>query len=133
MSFCTDLWKFSLLVDKSHDVNGPDSNQIQNALVIDEINVFPRNPLRTISFLFHFENVLDEELLQMFVDIINAQLFKAVLVKILKAKYVENTDRTFFLIFRFKYRVVYLANYHYEKTTINCLDQRISCFESLFL
>lgn len=47
---------------------------------------------KTWSYLLQIENMVVEIILQLFVCIVNAELLKAVGLKVLKAKNVQNTD-----------------------------------------
>jgi hypothetical protein len=65
---------------------------IDGHLIVLKIDFSPRNPLPRILFLFQLENVLIEKLLQLFIGIINAQLFKAIFLKIFESENVQHPD-----------------------------------------
>ncbi len=66
------LREFALLVDERDQIHGPSCNHVQNILIVNEFDLSPADSLRIVFLLFQLENVLDEELLQVFVGIINA-------------------------------------------------------------
>jgi len=70
------LWKATFFVDQRNDIHRFLSQHIQCGLVIHELNMLPRNAFFVVLFLFQFENVLYEELLKVFVAIIDTELFK---------------------------------------------------------
>jgi hypothetical protein len=45
-------------------------------LIVLEIKVFPADTLCCVSFLFHLEDVLHEELLQTLICVVDTELFK---------------------------------------------------------
>merc|ERR1740123_609054 len=57
-----------------------------------EVNVSPVQTLANVHFLLQGEHVGVEELLQLLVDVVDADLLKAVVVKDLKAGDVEDTN-----------------------------------------
>jgi hypothetical protein len=63
-------------------------------LVVDKVYVLPADLLQIVLVLFHFEDVSHEELLQMFIRIIDAQLFEAVMFEILKTEDIQHADTT---------------------------------------
>ncbi len=66
------FWEFTLFVDERDQIHGTSSNHVQNVLIVHEFDLSPADSLNVVFLLFQFENVLDEELLQVFVGIINA-------------------------------------------------------------
>ena len=70
----------------------PDSNQIQSFLIINEFNMMPIDRFQVVFFLFQFENVLDEKLLQILVGKIDAKLLKRIRIEIFKTKNIQNAN-----------------------------------------
>ena len=70
------LGEFGFFVYEGHDVHGFDCDQVQGVLVVDELDVLPTDALCVVFFLFQFENVPHKELLQVFVGVVDAKLFK---------------------------------------------------------
>jgi hypothetical protein len=70
------FWKLALFIDERYDIHGLHSNHVQYVLIIDELYVIPLYVLIVVLFLFQFEYVLHEKLLQVFVCKIDAQLFE---------------------------------------------------------
>ena len=56
-------------------------NEIADDLVVEVFDFRPLNPLTNILFLLGLESQLDENLLQLFVDIIDAELFEGVFLE----------------------------------------------------
>ena len=54
--------------------------------------MLPANALLIVFLLLELEDVLYEELLQMLVRVVDAQLFEAVCCEVLEAENVEHTD-----------------------------------------
>ncbi len=71
------LGKFRLLVDERHDVERLDGDQIEGVLIVDELDVLPADVLLVVLLLFQFEDVAHEELLQVLVGVIDAELLEA--------------------------------------------------------
>ena len=72
----THLREFTLFVYKSHNIHWFHCNHIQGFLIINKLNVCPFDLFIVVFFLFQFEYVTHEELLQVLVRIVNAHLFK---------------------------------------------------------
>lgn len=60
-------------------------NEINNCLVVFKINFRPIYLLSLVFFLFYFEEVFVEKLLQLLIREIDAKLFKTVVIKDLKS------------------------------------------------
>lgn len=73
-----DLWEVALLVDKSQHIQRFSGQNVQRALVVLVVDVRPEDVLTGILILFKLENMLDEELLQLLVGEVDAELLKAV-------------------------------------------------------
>lgn len=56
-------------------------NQVADDLVVEVFDFRPLNPLPNIFLLLSLESQLDENLLQLFVDVINAELFERVFLE----------------------------------------------------
>lgn len=56
-------------------------NEIADDLVVEVFDFRPLNPLTNIFLLLGLESQLDENLLQLFVDVVDAELFKTVLLQ----------------------------------------------------
>lgn len=125
--------KFTLFVDEGHDVDRSGSNQIENDLVIDEFDMFPGYPFFVVVFLFHLKNVLNEELLEMFISVVDAKLLEAIIVEIFKSKNIQNADGVFRIDFRLEYRVVDLIHYHDKESAVDSFDKGISHLHRLIL
>ncbi len=72
------LWEFALLVDERDDVHGFDGDHVQSVLVVSELDVLPVDVLQVVLLLLQLEDMTDEELLQVLVGEVDAQLLKAV-------------------------------------------------------
>lgn len=71
------LWKLAFLINQWNDIHGFCTNQIQGILIVNKLNMFPVDSFIIILLLFHFENVLDKELLKVLIGIVDTQLLKA--------------------------------------------------------
>lgn len=73
----TDHGEVTLLIDKRHHVQRLVGQHVQGALVVLVLDVLPNNVFTGILVLLQLENVPDEELLQLLVSKVDAQLLKA--------------------------------------------------------
>ena len=88
------LGELGLLVNQSDDVHGLLCDHVKCGLVVNERYLLPVDALFAVLLLFHLEDVFHKELLQVFVSIVDAHLFKTVVLKVLKAKDIQNTNGT---------------------------------------
>lgn len=72
------LWKMAFLINQSQQVTGFPSQEVQDVLIVTKLDVTPRNVLLRILLLLQLEDVAHEELLQLLIGKINAQLLKAI-------------------------------------------------------
>lgn len=70
------LWELALLINKGNDIHRFHGNHVQSILVVGEFDVLPIDILQVVLLLFDFENVADEELLQVLICKVDAQLLK---------------------------------------------------------
>jgi len=68
-------------------------NQIQDGLVIFEFNICPFDLLPCVLFLLHFENMAVEELLDLFIGKVDAQLLEAIFFKVFKSKNIKDSNK----------------------------------------
>ena len=106
--------KLGLFINEGENIHRFLSDHVECGLVVDESNLFPVDSLFSVLFLFHLEDVLHKKLLKVFVCIINAELFKTVVLKILEAENVQNPDSTFVS-----------TNFSFENSSIDFLDVSI--------
>lgn len=70
------------IVQSSEDSGGPTFlDEIADDLVVEIFNLGPLNLLTNIFLLLGLESQLDENLLQLFVDVVYAELFKRVFLR----------------------------------------------------
>ena len=86
------LGKLGLFIDQGKDVHGLLSNHVQCCLVVHEGDLLPVDALPGVLLLLHLEDVLDEELLDVLIAVVDAELFKTVVIEILKSKNIQNTN-----------------------------------------
>lgn len=120
------LGKFRLFIDQSHDVQLLDSNQVQGILIVDEFYVLPIDSLVIVLLLLQFENVLYEELLQILVGIVDAELLETVVIEVLETKNVEHSDRTARLVLGPKYGLVNFLDHVNKQSPVNAFYERVS-------
>lgn len=72
------LWKMAFFIDKSQQVAGFHSQNVQDVLIVTKADFVPHNVFFPVLLLLQLEDVAHEELLQLFVGKINAQLLEAV-------------------------------------------------------
>lgn len=70
------LWELALLINKGNDIHRFHGNHIQSVLVVSEFDVLPVDILQVVLLLLNFENMANEELLQVLVCKVDAQLLK---------------------------------------------------------
>lgn len=68
----------ALFIDQSKQVAGLPGQKIQDVLIVTELHVFPHNALLLVLFLLQLEDVCHEELLQLLISKVNAELLEAV-------------------------------------------------------
>ena len=68
------LWELALLVDERHEVERPLRDEVERLLVVHELDVLPRDVLVVVLLLLQLEDVLHEELLQVLVGEVDAEL-----------------------------------------------------------
>lgn len=78
MYSATNLWKVAFFIDQSQKVTGFHSQNVQDALIVTEFDAIPNNVLLQVLLLLQLEDVAHEELLQLLVGEVYAQLLEAV-------------------------------------------------------
>lgn len=68
----------AFIINQSQQVTGHPSQEVQDVLIVPKVDVIPRNAFLLVLLLFQLEDVANEELLQLLVGKINAQLLEAV-------------------------------------------------------
>ena len=66
--------------------------RISTHLIVNEFNVLPANVLSVILLLLKLEDVLHEELLQVLVCVVDAELLKGVNGEVLKSENVQHSN-----------------------------------------
>ena len=84
--------KHRFFIDQAQNVHRSGGDHVQNVLVISELDALPVDPFSLVLFLFHFENVSDEKLLQVFICEVDAQLLERVFAEVLEAENIEKTN-----------------------------------------
>ena len=105
------LRELGLLIYQCEDIHWFLSNHVESCLIVNKSNFLPADSLLAVLFLFHFEDMLHKELLEVFVCIIDTKLFKTVVLKILKSENIQNSDCTFVS-----------ANFSFENCAVDFLD-----------
>ena len=75
-----DLGEVALLINERQHVQRLVGQHVQGALVVFVVDVLPHNVFTGILVLLQLEDMPDEELLQLLVGKVDAQLFKAATV-----------------------------------------------------
>ena len=103
-----NLWELRLFIHNRQKIHRFLGNQIQGHLrisgfagidhrildlIINEADLLPVDALLVVLLLLHLEDVRHEELLKVFVGVVDAELLEAVRVKVLKAEDVEDPNR----------------------------------------
>ena len=86
------LGELALLVYECHEVKRAQRDEVQRLLVVHELDVVPIDGLQVVLLLLQLEDVLHEELLQVLVGKVDAELLERVGIEVLEAEYVENAD-----------------------------------------
>ena len=81
------LGKLALLINERDDVHGFDGDHVQSILVVGELDVLPVDVFQVVLLLLQLEDVTHEELLQVLVGEVDAQLLEAA-----KRQQVTNED-----------------------------------------
>ena len=84
--------ELALLVDERHEVERADGDEVERLLVVDELDVVPVDGLVVVLLLLHLEDVLDEELLQVLVGVVDAELLERVGAEVFEAEDVKHAD-----------------------------------------
>lgn len=82
----TDLRKVALLINKCQHVHLFGGQYVEGILVVLVVDVLPNNAFTGVLLLLQLENVPDEELLQLLVGKVDAQLLKAATVQQIQQK-----------------------------------------------
>lgn len=72
------LWKIAFFINQSQQVTGFLGQEVQDVLIVTKFDVIPHDVLLHVLLLLQLEDVAHEELLQLLVGKIDAQLLKAV-------------------------------------------------------
>lgn len=101
-------------------------DKIDTWLIIVKFNHIPNDSLFEVLFLFQFEHMLIELLLQLLVGIINRKLFEGITDKCLKTVNVQDADETMLLSTTCQ---TLIDNVHdvLEQFGIDMLGQSITC------
>ncbi len=75
------LRELALFINEGDDVHGFVGDHVQGVLVVCELDVLPADVLQVVLLLLQFEDVADEELLQVLVGEVDAQLFETTVRK----------------------------------------------------
>ena len=70
------LGELALLVDERDDVHGFVGDHVQSVLVVGELDVLPADVLQVVLLLLQLEDVPHEELLQVLVGEVDAELLE---------------------------------------------------------
>lgn len=70
------LWELALFINKGNYIHRFDGNHIQGILVVGELDVLPVDIFQVVLLLLQLENVANEELLQVLICKVDAQLLK---------------------------------------------------------
>ena len=88
------LGKLGLLVNQGENIHRFLSDHVESRLIVDESYFLPAYSLLGVLLLFHFEDVFYKELLEVLVCIIDTELFKTVMFKVLETENVQNSNCT---------------------------------------
>lgn len=77
----TDLGEVALLINKRQHVQRFAGQHVQGALVVFVVDVLPHNVFTGVLVLLQLEDMPDEELLQLLIGKVDAQLLKAAKVQ----------------------------------------------------
>jgi len=86
------LWELGFFVDNRQDVHWHFSDERERWGVVSELNVCPVDVFKLVLLLLHLENVVHKKLLEGFVTVVDAKLFKRVEVKVFKPEDIEDTN-----------------------------------------
>ena len=86
--------KATFFVDQCDQIHRFAGDQVENALVIFEGNMAPVDTLIVVFLLLELEDMVNEKLLQVFVRIVNAQLFEAVALEVFKTEDIQYSQTT---------------------------------------
>lgn len=68
----------ALLIDQSQQVAGRPGQKVQDVLIVAEVDVAPHHTFLQVLLLLQLEDVTHEELLELLVGKVDAQLLKTV-------------------------------------------------------
>ena len=86
------LWQLGLFIQETKYSILFGLYQVDAVLVVDKANVFNSESFLDIQFLFILQNPLIEKLLELFVTVIDAELFETVDSEVFEARNVQHTD-----------------------------------------
>ena len=119
--------RLALRVEKAQQPVRRLLKQLDARLIVRELNVLPGHAFFHVQLLLRLENAREEELLQFFVGEVDAQLLERVMLKVLEAKDVEQTDvRQLAGSLRASDVRIDLGHDPVEHVHVNRLDERVA-------
>ena len=84
--------KLGFLVQKTEDTSSLGLNEINTILIIHKLDILDSKTLLLVQLLFILQDSLVEELLQLFIAIVDTKLLKAVNCKVFKASNIKDAN-----------------------------------------
>src|SRR3989338_4853972 len=116
--------KQRFLVEKRKDSERVFVDEVDARLIVKVFYGFPSDAFASVFFLFSFQSEFDEDLLEFFVDIVDAQLFKTIWAENFKPIYIQDTDHKA-CIFHLN-ALIDVQNKPIEQTTIQAFGQGLA-------
>ena len=100
-------------------------NQLANNLVVEVLDWCPLNLLLSIFFLLSLQSQLNENLLKLLIDVVDAKLLERVALEDLKSIDIENTDTMLDSLASFQRDIDALGNL-IEQPSVDAHTQRVA-------
>lgn len=106
--------------------------QLANFFIVKILDRLPLNFFTSILLLFRFQCQLDKKLLQLFVAVVDAKLFKTITAKYFKTINVKQPDHIFSIfVSMIAKRIVQLSNQPAKQSFVNRFGQCITSIDGL--
>ncbi len=113
------LGELALFIDEGDDVHGFVGDHVQSILVVCELDVLPADVLQVVLLLLQFEDVTDEELLQVLVGEVDAQLLKTAGRRATRDKNTVTRRE------EFRSQLMFLHKFHFTTTNMELQETRV--------
>ena len=120
------LWGLTLRVEQAEDAEGRLLHELDARLVVRVVDADAAYALLGVDLLLHLEDELEEELVQLLVGEVDAQLLEGVDLEDLKAEDVEQSDEGHRIARAAPDRIVHLGDHPVEEQAVDRLAEGVA-------